>query len=565
MAKSSKGRKSRPMNSRNTNNCGPEKDIRGRRGSKYVNREEREDFSKDRVSSSLNDISWYSRNPNLLAAAGSFPYPYRPGMQTPLTSITGQTGSAQGVIPGILTINWVPSFGKSSAATDPASIAGKEFYGRVRSAFSGSLDADAPDYIMYVGALDSLFAYIGYLKRLYRTLTTYTPENYNLPDAVLRAMYIRSPVDQNKLRSDKVKLWQGINELILKSRKFKCPAVMDLFNRHYWMSDHLYADAATPNSQFYLFNLMGVWKYTPLPEGTSTNNAAGLQMTLLPQFGTGGITVDDFVAFGNGLIEALDAWDDSYTISGYLGRAFEGTPSFTVAELLQDELLTAEFVPEVLSQIENSRCITPPGLGGRELITPISTLQVRQSVLENAVLSNPKIELTLSDLEISNYNAFVNNVGVISPMISIRSDAPSVADTVIASRLQAVAQYNLNATTKKLTIDIIAGTEIPVFMFYTVVGQITGNIYDLGNYQTVSNKSMNVTTVNSSAFMIGMGQFDWHPFCYVLLLFVNDSNKSFYNLAVNGDIHNPSFPSVGDMANLHKICLYSELNSFQIQ
>lgn len=43
----------------------------------------------------MNDISWYSRYPNLLVAAGSFPFPYRPGMtiQTNSASATTQRTS----------------------------------------------------------------------------------------------------------------------------------------------------------------------------------------------------------------------------------------------------------------------------------------------------------------------------------------------------------------------------------------------------------------------------------------------------------------------------------------
>lgn len=183
-----------------------------------------------------NDITWYAKYPALLASAASVPFPYRPGMLLPLDERANQP------IPGVLSVNWIPSIGKASAPSDPINIACHEIFGAVRSAFSAELAVDAPDFGIYFVCLDSIFSYLASLKRVFRCLNAYTPENYATPDGVLNALGIPT-VAQVALRQNKMELFSVINELIAMSRKFLCPALFPLFNRHYWLSDNVYCDA----------------------------------------------------------------------------------------------------------------------------------------------------------------------------------------------------------------------------------------------------------------------------------------------------------------------------------
>lgn len=230
-----------------------------------------------------NDVSWYAKYPDLLQAAGSFPYPYRPGMSIPMGTPSYNTNIQRSFhIPGVLALDWIPSIGVSNEATSPSSVAAKEIYAKVRSKYSGALDADAPDFMVYLMALDSVFAYIAWCKRIYRTLNAWTPNNYVLPDTLLSA-YGLTVQDIQSLREQRVLLWQIINELVLQSRKFTCPALMDVFNRHYWLSDNVYTDANSINAQLYVFNLGGVYQFANLPiVGDSSNTAAGLKMISPP-------------------------------------------------------------------------------------------------------------------------------------------------------------------------------------------------------------------------------------------------------------------------------------------
>lgn len=313
--------------------------------------------------SSLNDLSWYSRYPDLLIAGASFPYPYRPGMRTGKVfdvdvDAIGATANDINFItvPGVMSLDWVPSVGSSTSVLDPASIVAKELFARVRSSFSGSLAADPPDFVIYLMALDSIYSYLAWLKRVNRTVSTFSPDNRMVPEGVLMSMGF-SLDNIAELQQRKMELFSITNELIKMSRKFTCPAVMDYFNRHYWMNDNVYTDAPSANSQFYVFNQTHWYKFALLPTPDSVQ-AGGLTLVEL-QIPSSQV-VEYLYNFGKQLITALAESDDSYIISGYLMRAFEGTPSFTVADLEYGEIITPVYVEEVLSQIENSTAVPFP-------------------------------------------------------------------------------------------------------------------------------------------------------------------------------------------------------------
>lgn len=531
-------------------------------------------------SEAMNDISWYSRNPNLLIAAGSFPYPYRPGMQlnmgtTPNAAITANNpATRQFRIPGVLSLNWMPSIGVSNTATDPASVMAKEIYSRVREKYSGSLEADAPDFVMYLLALDSIFSYIAWLKRLYRVMNAWSPNNYAIPDVLLGSMWL-SNQDIVSLRNNRTALWQGINELVLQSRKFTCPASMDIFNRHYWMSDNVYTDEASINSQFYIFNLVGVYQYASLPMPNSTDTAAGLKMVELPNVSVVArrsttMTVDTLIQFGRTLIDSLVAWDDAYTINGYLMRAYEGEAMFVVDELPQDQPFAPVYVPEVLAQIENARTV-PFGLNPASF----EGFNITQDVLSNAVISNPSF--TVRSLSSWDDQGVAKVTGwTVPPTLSIRSDSPTVADSVIASRLQASVTVDASGTYPAVTID--CASEVPLaWLLFTEVPNVA-QVRDAGTCpvfveQTPGlvaagtlSQSQAVVLLTAVTNLLTVEQFDWHPFIFITTQGSQSPSgtplSNYKAFAVLGDTHNITTITPGDLENLHRVCMFSELNSF---
>lgn len=162
-------------------------------------RDRYEERSSDREGSTRkadNDISWYSRYPNLLLGAGQLQYPYRPGMSLNFGNL--QMVNNQGTfthstnnkapIPGVMVLDWAPSVGLSTNDQSPASVVCRDLFAKIRSAYSSDLDIDAPDVFIYLQALDSVFAYIATLKRIYRVVAASSPDNYVVPNMLMNAL-----------------------------------------------------------------------------------------------------------------------------------------------------------------------------------------------------------------------------------------------------------------------------------------------------------------------------------------------------------------------------------------
>lgn len=507
-------------------------------------REEREGRDVRDSRGAMNDVSWYTRYPNLSVASAQFPFPYRPGMKMQLDPNRG----VPYIVPGVMEMQWYPSIGWSESATDPASIVCKELFQKVRKAYgAGDLLCDAPDFMVYLMALDGVFSYLASIRRIFRLLSAWTPDNYQLPDTVLEAMGCNQTAIQN-LRINRNQLWQVLNELTLMSRKFTCPAVMDIMNRHFWMNDNVYTDAPTVNSQFYVFHQMGYYRYKPqnMPSG---DPASGLEMVASPFVRTNNaLTVTSVYEFGRALIDALVAWDDAYTINGYLSRAFEGTPNFIVDETPLDQPFNPVYEPEVLMQIENSRSIWAGTLD-------LTSLAVSQDILTNSIISKPTVTLFTATKD-SAFRVGKHNLHYVPPTLSQRSDAPQVADNIVASRLQVNFEPLEGSTTQAR---VIAATEIPTAWYEHSVFGVGLEVSSVAAVEF----NTELTPTYGDYAIFNMGAYDWHPIAWVF--FYNVGQNRLYNISAAGDVHNVTVITADDLKNMHKICVYSEFNAFSIE
>lgn len=520
---------------------------------------------KDRLSS-LNDMSWYSHYPELLESTARVPFPNRPGMEMQMGELGLTIGnlshpSVTYQVPGVASMFWIPAFAKSEKATDPMSIAAREIYSKVRSKFSSSLDADAPDFIMYLGALDSIFAYIGALKRIYRVLDVYTPNNYILPDGLLQGMNI-SPETVNELRIHKANFNFAINQLVRMSHKFHLPATMDLFNRHYWMNDNVYTDAPDINSQFYVFVQAGFYKFAELNTPDSVL-AGGLTLVEAPWGSlvewTSQTPVADLYKFGTDLIDTLSAWDESYTISGYLLRAYEDAPQFIVDELDIHPEFNPVYVPEVLAQIQNSKGVMKTNAVS---INNFGTMDVTQDPKTNAVLYNPSVKTQYV------YSPEAINL---ENIINLQSMNPTTEQVVIATRLHPVIDGTIDET--EGAYHILCGTEIPMAWQVRIYSMNTSG-YGWAMYGVEQDKVFSVTPgatrpgwtgneVNALMALDAFEAFDWHPLVRAIYATsLAGSDQVATACYIRGDVMNITSIDDEAMFNIHKVCTYSEFNAF---
>lgn len=501
--------------------------YRGRNGGRHHDPVE---YKPDMMGES-NDMTWYDKNPNLTLGAARIPFPYRPGMKIPMVNHNGQT-AASFQMPGVFNISWAPFVGLWNDSTSPVSLAAQDVFNRVRASFSGSIDADSPDFMMYFLALDSCFSYIANLKRIYRVAATYSPENYTLPMAVLRALGFDSLARRQEVIRDRNKLWQGINTLISAMGRFKCPAVYPLFNRHYWLNDNVYMDHATPNSQIYVLTQAKYLKFSHSVHDTVATGCVEYVSPSAPETGV----VDAMIDFGFELINALATTDDTFIISGYLKRAYEGTPDFTVDPLPLDERLMPVYDEVVLSQIENA-------------YTPFNDNSCTLTL--NRVVQDPGTNVIKTEFEMTIPE---DHQYTPKPYLNIRSISPSPVDVVEASRLQTVIQFD-----ESLGAGLCAGTEVVLAMNMWAsdgAGAWTG----YRPHQVITSK----TTSDDIAKMLDMAakvsHFDWHP-----AMFVIDCRGATPTVVPCVDLTNFTTMSYRDMWEINRVCMLSEFNAFSNQ
>ena len=517
-ARNMKGRKNNVKSKRN-NKAG----SKGDRTGDFSLRDDK--VNADRIGS-LNDISWYNKYPELLNASAQVPFPYRPGMPMDFTSLD-LASDYQYVIPGVCAIKYYPVIGYSDSSTSPASSAARELYAKVRNAFSGTLPEDAPDILMYLVALDSIYSYIGMLKRIYRTVNTFTPNNYAFPTAALVAMGVnRSTIDN--LRADQTKGWYYINELIRMSSKFICPAVMDLFNRHYWMNDNIYLDAPKQSSQAYVFVPSGFYKMDDIN--------AQLVMTKVPQINSWSTLYE----YGQELIDALSGWGDSYTISGHLMRAFEGSPQFTVDLLDVNDTVTAVFEPEVLIQIENATTVPLTS-------DDYTSFNVTQDVNTNSVVCTPTTGTTNTN--------FLFMYPNLKATVNLYTDNPDPASITIATRLQCMIDDNKH---------IICGTEIVYeyeYIYYNTVNDQVTNFITRTCVLTTTTASVENQTLLTNV-MQANSAYSNHP---KFVLFANaDTESNVAYIKYIGNVDNLTYFDRSTLEQIHRVCIMSEFNAFSI-
>lgn len=494
----------------------------------------------DQVSS--NDLSWYARYPGILEPAARIPFAKTPGMKI---SVMGKNYN----IPGVIALDFLPSIGYSNNHQSGPSQLALELYARVRANYSSSLEADGPDMVVYVMAIANAYMYISYLKRIYRTVNSYSPINYLTPHSLLQAYGLDSNAITN-LRN-KLDLFRSyINQLIAAMRVFRVPAEFDVMRRYVWLCDNVFMDAEDlSEAQLYCFVPRGFYTYATqnTPDGVE---ASGLEMLEMPMEAAMAPAFDSDPAeflfkYGMTLISNLKDWETSLTISGYFQRAFSNANWFAMDEIPEGDLQVPFYNEEVLGQIENFLGI--PVSSGAKLHADRSGMNVSQNPKTNAILSANTVYATVGpDAAIPIPT---------TPCMNMR-DKYDPGTIVINSRMMAMTTTAgpVSGATSKFQYVVDSGTEVPLWMRLILPQYVSDSVpldgAIIGSYHAPSTAT--------AVYPIGIflvESFDWHPFMY----YVTGNT-----VVPIGDLHKFAPVPRDAIERLHQICLFSEYNAFSL-
>lgn len=266
-------------------------------------------IGKGTYDSSDNDASWYMRYPELARDASKIPfttplgkYPY---VESNATNSDLKEGREAFAIPGIMAIKWFPTIGQSDDQNSPVNVVSREVYSFVRHANSGHSNYDAPDLMMYILAMDSLYSFYASMVRTYGVMMLYNGMNRYMPRRLVQAMGF----DFDDISQNLAQFRWLINQVAYKLTALYVPAGMTYFERHIWLNSGVYVDSASVKAQTYLFRQSAAYVYNA---SAATDYAATLKYTEIPSH----LTLDKCTQFVNSMLNPILADEDMNIISG---------------------------------------------------------------------------------------------------------------------------------------------------------------------------------------------------------------------------------------------------------
>lgn len=377
MSNNNKNRKGSTTNNRakSSQNCEnwDGRNQKGGNGKRYGNKRSDKTYSGSKVASSPdvetatggNHISWYVPDPNLLADVASVPFNYRIGDTLPIGTATSTTGvlvDGTWVEPGSCTIRFVPTYGDLVDSQSAGNIASTAVYSWVRHANSGSRNYDAVDLMLYLLAMDSIYAGITWCQRLISCIMGYSRDSVYPPRGWIESMGVSF---NTSLIGDLPAMRARLNSMILKATTLAVPRTLPIYERHAFMCSNVYCDNTEQVTQYYVFNPDVLWKF----QLESSESAKGMLAPV--KFGTIGLTNeagyatlsssgapwDQYFNVVEELINSLYGDEDAGIMSGDILKAYGTEGIFKLTTVPEDLVVVPIYDAEMLEQIHSAYAV----------------------------------------------------------------------------------------------------------------------------------------------------------------------------------------------------------------
>lgn len=311
--------------------------------------------------------------------------------------------------PGVMRIVFSPAVGVSQDFTSPLNRSSINFYGRLRSTQRAFNAYDHQDLTMMILAIDSCVMFHALARKIYGLLTDMTPINRYYPRTLVAACGVSFPDTMKQIQD--FRAW--INEFALQIEQYALPDNIELLKRHQWMCEGLYTDSQATRAQTYMFVPAGFWQYdNTVQTGSELKYVRYLDPgeTALTQ-----LTIEEFEAIGNSLINAISNDDDFARISGDL-YAYYGGSVMKLPYVEEHYSIMPKYDTRVLSQIENATIMG----WWASAYTPV--ISQNPNVNSGAIIFKPMMQV------------FEGAIPLQSEM-NMHLDSPSQDDVIEATRL----------------------------------------------------------------------------------------------------------------------------------
>nr|AVX53774.1 putative capsid [Marmot picobirnavirus] len=494
----------------------------------------------------FNDVSWYAKNPVMLADSASYSY------NNPLGSLFDWSTILQGgtnttwdwrtagfeSIPGVMALELVPTIGVSKDASSPANLAAQNIYSFVRYHNSGSKNYDQADLMLYLLAMDSIYSYWNFCKRIYGIMAMYSQLNWYMPKFLIRAC----GVNFDDINKNLANFREWLNTTAAKITSFCVPASMSYFVRHSWLYSNVYKDSDNLKAQMYIFTPSLFYKYD---ETGSKFGGRLVPVTMDPSYKER--TFDELRSIMDQMLDAVCYSEDVGVMSGDILKAYGDGSLFKLEPVSADYLVAPVYNEEVLNQIHNATIVE-----SYRYMQDTDHLQITQDPDTGFLKFNPLIPN-------------IQRMGVKGTILNMPWDVVTPANTMVGSRLAVC--YQAGGATAYFT---ALGTEWVnrASILYRKPNNL--NNMDWGRvafdnnilYDDISSQQANAS---SSMRIAALSNFDWHPLFYL----ANHSDLetapiNFYFSGVLGDMCNYTILSENDLMRMHLTAVMSEFNIPQL-
>lgn len=527
-----------------------------------------------------NDVTWYTRNPQLLKSGASYNFAYITGQDTGLKVAPYR-------VPGVCSIEWHPAYG--GANINAVNQAKQANYSYQVHANSRNQSYDDSDLFIVNMAGKEIFNILAAMIRCYGTMKRYDERNMYTPEALVSVMGF----DFRDCLLNLSNMWFDINSLIARATQIWVPNNMPLIARQFWMNTNVYYDSGTPKAQFYLYVQSQFYTYA---EAATTTGGALLPATVVDPTGvattrvfnpggmhlkSGSTTVYEpivyswaqWVGVATQMLDNLLNSQDRGIMFGDALKAFGKENIYTINEIPSDYTIEYTYNQEVLSQFENAT------ITGFEM-APIGLAQAPDTPGNVLVPLYRPFNLDTAN---SNWNGMCPSAVV----LNMHKEDVTPEDVMVATRMTCagrlstqVTSYDIadwvkyvddpkpeNAVTltkepNAVNLPAATGTEV---ILNAVVHKLPDDSYtaSLGSVKSLVSMPYRIPqdgqdSVTLSTFLAAWSAMDWAPWLYTFTK-NGDNRSSQWPNNIYGDFDNYTVLTGHDVTKLHTAAVYSLL------
>lgn len=430
------------------------------------------------IDTKVNDPSWYAQNEYVMKAAASIPYVYPlgtridrrnnnvPDLNTPGTTNPSYNEGIEAATPGICVFPLVNVPGLSNSNTSAVNTAARNFYSYVRHVNAGHSNYDAPDLMLYILAVNNVYAMFTHFVRLYGLLSTYSPINRYYAKYLVEAL----GGDYDNLVANAADFNYLLNAYAVKIGSLCVPSVMPISLRNAWVYSGLYADGDSPKAQTYAFAPAGYYVYDEISTGGGKLQYHNLLRSYLKMpIGTSTqLKISDIKGILDDMIDPIMGSEDMQIMSGDILKAYGVDRIMKVSPTPDTYSVVPQYSEEVLSQIENMAIYYGPWSTANK--GTVADLDITQDPSINAGTITFDPEFAMLDDYVPSKSGLTQvtaNIGAFSystwnAIINFHHGDITPGETMVATRLHPIMKkFNYSSSAGKYTAKLDScGTEL---------------------------------------------------------------------------------------------------------